>query len=92
VIESAQQPHQSAIVEIPDVNGGFPVIAPTRIAVRLVVEAFRESGDVGRVVGAFPQLTREQVQAALDFYREHPERVDEDIERNARALRSIRSH
>jgi uncharacterized protein (DUF433 family) len=79
------------IAEIPDVNGGFPVIAPTRIAVRLVVEAVRECDDVDQVVEAFPQLTREQIQAALDYYGEHPERIDQDIERNARALRAIRS-
>jgi len=39
----------------------------------------------------FPQLSREQVQAALDYYGDHRARVDEDIERNERALRAIRS-
>jgi len=73
------------------VNGGYPVVAPTRIAVRLIVDAFRETGDLEEVVEAFPQLSREQVQAALDYYRDHPERVDEDIERNERALHAIRS-
>ena len=67
------------------------MVAPTRIAVRLVVEAFRETGDLNETIEAFPQLSREQTQAALDYYREYPARVDADIERNERALRSIRA-
>ena len=66
-------------------------MAPTRIAVRLVVEAFRETGDLRETIEAFPQLSRDQIQAALDYYRDHPGRVDEDIERNEKALRAIRS-
>ncbi len=34
---------------------------------------------------ALPHLTREQVQAALDYYAETPELVDEDIERQKQA-------
>jgi uncharacterized protein (DUF433 family) len=79
------------IAEYPGVNGGYPVAEPTRIAVRLVVEAFRETGDLDETVEVFPQLSRQQVQAALGYYRDHPVRVDEDIARNERALRAIRS-
>ena len=79
------------IAELPGVNGGYPVVAPTRIAVRLIVEAFRETDDLDQTIEAFPQLSREQIQAALDYYRDHPARVDEDIARNERALRAIRS-
>ena len=84
-------PRSSLIAENPDVNGGYPVVAPTRIAVRLVVEAFRETGGLDETLEAYPQLSREQIQAALDYYRDHPARVDEDIERNERALLAIRS-
>jgi uncharacterized protein (DUF433 family) len=91
VIERSQTPSHPIIAELPGVNGGYPVVTPTRIAVRLVVEAFRETGDLEETLEVFPQLSREQVQAALDFYRDHPARVDEDIERNERALRAIRS-
>lgn len=91
MIERSEQPDHPSIAEYPGVNGGYPVIAPTRIAVRLIVEALRETGDLNEVIEAFPQLSREQIQAALDYYRDHPERVDADIERNERALRAIRS-
>jgi uncharacterized protein (DUF433 family) len=91
VIEQSKTPSHPLIAEYPGVNGGYPVVAPTRIAVRLIIEAFRETGDLNQTIEAYPQLSREQVQAALDFYRDHPARVDEDIERNERALRAIRS-
>jgi uncharacterized protein (DUF433 family) len=81
----------SLVTETPGVNGGYPVVATTRIAVRLVVEAFREVGTLDQLTDVFPQLTHAQIQAALAFYRDHPLRVDEDIERNERALRAIRS-
>jgi uncharacterized protein (DUF433 family) len=91
VIERSKVPEHPLVGEHQGVNGGYPVIEPTRIGVRLIVEALRETGDLNEVVEAFPQLSREQIQAALDYYRDHPERVDQDIERNERALRALRS-
>ena len=91
MIERSKMPRHPLIAELPGVNGGYPVVAPTRIGVRLIVEAFRETGDLNETIETFPQLSREQVQAALDYYRDHPARVDEDIERNEAALRAIRS-
>lgn len=91
MIERSKTPSHSLIAELPGVNGGYPVVTPTRIAVRLIVEAFRETGNLDDTIEAYPQLSRDQVQAALDYYRGHPDRVDEDIERNERALRAIRS-
>lgn len=86
------QPASPLIAEYPDVNGGYPVIAMTRIAVRFVVQAFQELGGFDETVEAFPQLRREQVQAALDYFKQHPQRVDEDTERNGQALEALRSH
>ena len=80
----------TAIRERPGVSGGYPVIGDTRIAVRLVVEAFRQIGTVDGTVDVFPQLSREQIMAALEYYRANPARVDEDIERNARTLSALR--
>ena len=36
-----------------------------------------------------PHLTREQVRGALDYYLLHPERVEEDLATNARALAEV---
>jgi hypothetical protein len=38
------------------------------------------------VLETFPTLTPEEIRGALDWYIVHPGRVDEDIERNERAL------
>jgi uncharacterized protein (DUF433 family) len=75
---------ECTIRETPGVSGGYPCIGHTRIAVRLIVEAYRATGSIERVAERYDQLTREQIEAALDYYREHPARVDEDIARNAR--------
>jgi uncharacterized protein (DUF433 family) len=71
------------IRETPGVSGGYPCIGNTRIAVRLIVEAYRATGSIEKVAEFYGQLTREQIEAALLYYREHPTRVDEDIESNA---------
>jgi uncharacterized protein (DUF433 family) len=80
------------IVETPGVCGGYPRVWNTRISVALIVEAYREAAQrLDETSRAFPQLTPEQVCAALEYYAAHPERVDEDIERNARALEAIQA-
>ncbi|MCC7369717.1 MAG: DUF433 domain-containing protein [Chloroflexi bacterium] len=91
MIERSHQDRHALIAEYPDINGGYPVIAMTRIAVRLVVEAFRQLGNVDETVEAFPQLRSEQVAAALAYYEQYPQRVNEDTERNARALNALRA-
>jgi hypothetical protein len=46
---------------------------------------------VDRKIDAYQQLAPEQVHAALNYYRRHPERVDEDIETNAQVWEELRS-
>jgi uncharacterized protein (DUF433 family) len=48
-------------------SGGYPVIGNTRIPVRLVVEAFRETNSVRGAIKAFPQLSAEEVRAAVTY-------------------------
>jgi uncharacterized protein (DUF433 family) len=79
----------TAIRETPGVCGGYPCIADMRFPVRVVVQAHRELGSVERILAAYPQLSSRQVTAALEYYAKHPERVDEDIETNARAFEEI---
>ena len=79
------------VSETEGVCGGYPCIGNTRIPVRSIVLAYRELGDLDRTVEAFPQLAREEVQYALDWYGQHPERVDEDIRREREALEELRS-
>ncbi|HEY7909192.1 MAG TPA: DUF433 domain-containing protein [Thermomicrobiales bacterium] len=80
-----------SIRETPGISGGYPCIGNTRIAVRLIVEAYRATGNIDRVAERYDQLTRQQIEAALVYYGEHPARVDEDIARNARAWADLTS-
>jgi uncharacterized protein (DUF433 family) len=72
--------------EVPGINGGYPLIRGSRIPVRVIVEIFKKTHDLERLVEMYPHIGRERLQGALDYYAAYPDRVDEDIERNARAL------
>src|SRR5687767_4100865 len=75
--------------ETPGVCGGYPCVGNSRIPVRSLVIAYRQTGDVDLVIETFPTLTPDQVRGALAWYAEHPERVDEDIARNEETLREL---
>jgi uncharacterized protein (DUF433 family) len=75
---------QTRIIETPGVCGGYPCIENTRIPVRMIVELFNDTHDLDQTAAMFPQLTLQQIQDALVYYRAHPARVDEDIARNVR--------
>jgi uncharacterized protein (DUF433 family) len=77
------------VSETPGVCGGYPVVRGTRTPVWVILEHYREAGAIEPVLATLPHLSREQVQGALDFYAEHPKRVDEDIARNARTLQEL---
>ena len=73
------------VAEYPGVCGGYPVIRETRIPVRLIVELTRKGVGVPELAAMWPTVTVGQILGALDFYARQPERVDEDIARNAQA-------
>ena len=77
----------------PGIQGGYPCIKGTRTPVRTIVELYRDiyPGDFDEILGALPHLTHEQVDAALRYYKECPELVDEDIERQEAAIEAILS-
>ena len=65
------QPHnQERIVRIPGLVGGKPVVAGTRIPVRLVLEYLAEEPDIKILFAAFPRLTLEDVKACLDYAKD----------------------
>ena len=78
-------PHDG-VMEDPRINGGYPVVSGTRTPVRVIVGLYRRTDDFEHTANMFPHLTHEQVRGALDYYAEHPERVDQDIAWNARVL------
>ena len=55
------------IVVDPKVMVGKPVIKGTRIPVYLILELLAAGMSVDEVLGEYPELTREDVQAALEY-------------------------
>jgi uncharacterized protein (DUF433 family) len=66
-------------------SGGYPILKRMRISVRIIVEMSREVANFQELCAALPQCTPEELRAALDYYREHTQLIEADIERNREA-------
>jgi uncharacterized protein (DUF433 family) len=64
------------IVKTPDVLGGKPRIEGVRVGVLQVGDLVRELDEDVETVMAELRLSREQVEAALDYYDDHPDEMD----------------
>lgn len=65
------------IVKTPDILGGKPRIEGTRIGVFMIAESIRETAQtIETILDGYPDLSREEVEEALDYYDEHPETID----------------
>ncbi len=60
----------SSIITDPGILAGKPVIAGTRISVQLILEKLRDGWTIDDLLDDYPQLTREQIGAALDYAAE----------------------
>ena len=74
------------VVRNPGVWGGKAVIAGTRLPVFLIQQWMEGGWTVDDLLSAHPHLTEAQVQGALAYCAEHPERVREDREAYHRTL------
>jgi uncharacterized protein (DUF433 family) len=81
--------YSGLVEERPDRNGGYPVLTRLNISVRVIVEMSRAVGDFAELCATYTQCTPQELRAALDYYRDHPQRVNEDIERNQRAWEEV---
>lgn len=70
-------------------SGGYPVLKRLNLSVRVIVEMSRQVGGFQDLCRALPQCTPEELQAALDYYREHPAIIEQDIKRNRRVWRKV---
>jgi len=59
--------HQERIVQDPAVMTGKPVIRGTRIPVERVVAHLAHNPDLDDLFASYPELSREDVQAALSY-------------------------
>lgn len=79
------------IVKTPDVLHGKPPIDGTRIGVFMIGESIREGNrTVDDTVESFPDLSWAEVNAALDYYDDHPEAMDVIRTRREAIRRRIR--
>jgi uncharacterized protein (DUF433 family) len=83
---------EDAIAQYPGVQGGYPVITGTRTPIWTIVELYYDiyPYDIDEVHRPLEHLTIEQIRAALAYYDEQPELVDEDIARQREAFLKIR--
>ena len=74
------------IVRRPDVHAGEPVVAGSRIAVRVIVETARYARSRDELYGAHPTITPDSIEEALAYYEAHREEIDGYIKENEDAL------
>lgn len=58
------------IVSTPDVLRGKPRIKSTRIPVSLILGYLAAGNTIEEIIGEYPDLTKEQIVACLDYARE----------------------
>ena len=78
------------ITRTPGVQGGEPVVAGTRTPVRSIVVLYDiHRFDRSKVRASLPHLKLEQIDAALDYYRDHKAEIDAIIRDQRQALQEL---
>jgi uncharacterized protein (DUF433 family) len=72
----------SWVQKTPDLCGGRACIRNTRITVWGLVNSRRLGAADEQILENIVGLTPEDLQAAWDYYREHPTEIDDDIRAN----------
>ncbi|HEX7677831.1 MAG TPA: DUF433 domain-containing protein [Thermoanaerobaculia bacterium] len=73
----------------PNICFGKPCIRGTRILVALIVENLAAGVQEAEILKAYPSLTLDDIQAALAYAAEAPERLASDHEQMLRELRRL---
>jgi uncharacterized protein (DUF433 family) len=63
----------------PEIAGGTPIIAGTRITVRSIAGYYQMGLTVDEILTTLSHLTPSQVHSALAYYFDHQEEVDADL-------------
>ena len=64
------QQSASVIIIDPEIQGGVPVFAGTRVPVKNLIDYLEAGDSLDKFLYAFPSVTREQAIAALELARE----------------------
>jgi len=62
--------HQPLISSSPDIMGGTPVFAGTRVPIQTLLDYIEEGETIDEFLGGFPTVKREQVIAFLEEAKE----------------------
>lgn len=58
---------KSLITQDPEILGGKPVIAGTRVSVETILELISSGMEKDEIMKEYPFLTKEQIQAAVNY-------------------------
>ena len=58
---------KSLITRNPEILGGKPIIAGTRMSVEVILEFLAGGMEIKEMLKEFPFLTRKQIQAAIEY-------------------------
>jgi uncharacterized protein (DUF433 family) len=79
MVQATEQPY---IIRNDKILSGEPIIKDTRTPVRAIVELWRLGVLPEEIPLRLPHLTAAQVFAALSYYSDHQEEIQQHIERN----------
>lgn len=68
--------YQDRIIQDPNILVGKPVIKGTRIPVSLILNLIAHGYDFARIIDAYPVLTPQDIQAALEYAQARLEREE----------------
>ena len=74
----------------PSVCGGKPRIAGHRIRVQDILLLTEQGQSPDEIVSSYPQLSLADVHAALAYYYDHREEIDEQIRADEAAIEKLR--
>ena len=67
------------IVRDPDVVGGAPTIAGTRVPVRAVAALWRATGDRALIRRNYPRLSEDDVETAIGYHEAHRAEINAEL-------------
>ena len=79
------------VEQLPDVQGGVPVIRGTRFPVSSIVRNHRRGLSVDEILREFPSLTPAAVYDALSFYYDHRAEIDAEMAESDRIGEMMRN-
>jgi len=82
----------SFIVRLPGDPPSHPYVLNTRIAVEHIANYFREGWGLTDIQKDLSILTREEIEAAIQYYRNHREEIDNVIQRSRDVYETHSAH